>query len=174
MREVSTFNNYYLVPHNIRTIPEFDPRPLRIREWRRDDDLTTLPTNWPIIRSFHLNFNNINNTLIIFSLFIIKFATSPYLVIRKTIQNLRLLETLFTDNFVEIYNHLEEINFNPNNPLPPGMDTRLYLRACNYGAGATSLFESWYEEGFLKGMKSLFWLQVFSNTVRAEFIHQFN
>ena len=174
MKEVAVFNNYYFVPHNIRTIPEFNPRPLRIREWRRDDDLTTLSTNWPIIPSFHLNFNNKKNTLIIFSLFISRFATSPDPVIRRTVQNLRLLETLLSDKYVEIDNHLEELNLNPNEPLQPGVDTRLYLRACNYGSGAISLFESWHEECFLRGMKSIYRTQAFTNTARAEFIHQFH
>jgi hypothetical protein len=173
MKEVSTFNNYFSVPHNIRTIPEFDPRLLRIREWRREDDLTSLPLNWPIIPSFHLNFTNKKNTLIVFSLFISKFSTSPDPIVRKTVLNLRLLETLFNDKFIDIDNHLEEINFNPNDPLPTGMDTRLYLRACNYGAGAISLFESWQEECFLKGIKPLYRPQAFTNTARAEFIHQF-
>jgi len=117
MKEVATFNNYYYVPHNIRTIPEFDPQPLRIREWRRNDDLTTISTNSPIIPSYHLNFNNKKITLIIFSLFISRFATNPDLVIRKTVQNLCLLDTLLNDKFVEIDNHLEELNLNPKKPL---------------------------------------------------------
>ena len=123
MKEVRTFNNYYYVPHNIRTIPEFDPRPLRRQEWTRTGDLTSLPLNWPIIHLFHLNFSHKKNTLIVFSQFISKYVTSPDPILRKTMNNLRLLEILLMDKYIEIDSHLGEINFDPNEPLDPGIDT---------------------------------------------------
>jgi len=75
---------------------------------------------------------------------------------------------LLMDKYIEIDSHLGDIHFDPNEPLPSGVDTRLYLRACNYDAGAISLFESWYEENFLKGIKSLFRPQAFTSLARAE------
>ena len=45
MNDIKVFNNYYYLPHNIRTIPEFDPRPLRHREWTHLDDLRSRPVD---------------------------------------------------------------------------------------------------------------------------------
>jgi hypothetical protein len=106
-------------------------------------------------------------------MFISKFATSPDPILRKTVQNLRLLEVLLNDKFVDIDSHLGELNLDPNDLLEPGVDTRLYLRACNYGGGAITMFESWQEENFLKGIKTLYRPQNFISTARAEFINQF-
>jgi len=77
------------------------------------------------------------------------------------------------DRYVEIHNHLGEIKFDPNEPLPPSVDTHLYLRVCNYGAKVVSLFEYWYEEGFLKVIKFLFKPQAFTSLARAYFVQQF-
>ena len=74
------------------------------------------------------------------------------------------------DRYIKIDSHLGEINFDPNEPLPPGVDTRLYLRACNYGVSVVSLLKYWYKEGFLKGIKSLFRPLAFNSMVRADFL----
>ena len=68
---------------------------------------------------------------------------------------------------------MEPLNVNPNAPLPPYVDSRLYIRAVTYGSGATSLFESWATEKFLIGMKDLYKPVSITSRSRPEFLHQF-
>ena len=105
--------------------------------------------------------------------FINKYATSPDPSIRKTVLNLRLLDILLVDNLITVDAHMEPLNVNPNAPLPPYIDSRLYIRAVTYGSGATSLFESWATEKFLIGMKDLYKPVSITSRSRPEFLNQF-
>ena len=120
-----------------------------------------------------MNFKTNQNTRIVIANFIAKYATSPDPSIRKTVHNLRVLNMLLADNYITLDNHLEELNFDINKPLPPYIDTRLYLRVVNYGSGAISLFESWAKENFLINMKAMFQPLSLTNTARAELIKDF-
>ena len=68
---------------------------------------------------------------------------------------------------------MEPLNVNPNAPLPPYTDNRLYIRAVTYGSGATSLFESCATKNFLIGMKDLYKPVFITSKLRPEFLNQF-
>jgi len=87
---------------------------------------------------------------------------------------LRLLDILLVDSLISIDAHMDELNLNPNTQLTPYCDTRLYLRAVTYGAGAVSLFESWASEQFLLGMKDLYKPVSITSRSRPEFLHTFS
>ena len=174
LRNVETFNRYYDAPTHIRILPEFDPRPTRRDEWAQyHTDLLHKYVNWPIISPEHLHFKNTSTTRIVINNFISKYATSPDPSIRKTVLNLRLLDILLVDNLITVDAHMEPLNVNPNAPLPPYTDNRLYIRAVTYGSGATSLFESWATEKFLIGMKDLYKPVSITSRSRPEFLNQF-
>ena len=110
---------------------------------------------------------------IVINNFISKYATSPDPSIRKTVLNLRLLDILLVDNLIMVDAHMEPLNVNPNAPLPPYTDNRLYIRAVTYGSDTTSLFESWATEQFLIGMKDLYKPVSITSRSRPEFLNQF-
>ena len=175
MRDIIVFNRYYDTPTCIRILPEYDPRPERRDEWAPyHTNLLQKYVNWPIISPEHLNFKNQSTTRIVINNFISKFATSPDPSIRKTVQNLRLLDILLVDSLISIDAQMDELNLNPNIQLPPYCDTRLYLRVVTYGAGAVSLFESWASERFLLGMKDLYKPVSITSRSRPEFLHTFS
>ena len=127
LRNVATFNRYYDAPTCIRILPEFDPRPERRDEWAPyHTDLLQKYINWPIISPEHLHFKNTSTTRIVINNFINKYATSPDPSIRKTVLNLWLLDILLVDNLITVDAHMEPLNVNPNAPLPPYTDSRLY------------------------------------------------
>ena len=120
-----------------------------------------------------MNFKTNQNTRIVISNFIAKYATSPDPSIRKTVHNLRVLNMLLADNYVTLDSHMEQLNLDINRPLLPYIDTRLYLRVVNYGSAVMSLFETWAKESFLINMKAMFQPLSITNTARAELIKDF-
>jgi hypothetical protein len=175
MRDPRVYNRYYEAPRNIRILPHFDPRPVRRGEWRPyHEDMLQRYVNWPIIDPEHLSFASQTSTRVVLANFIAKYASSPDPSLKKTVHSLRILSTLLTDNTITIDSHMDELNFDPNEPLPPYTDTRLYMRVVNYGSGAVSIFESWATEHFLMGMKQLFQPINVMNRTRAEHMREFN
>ena len=174
MRDIVVFNRYYNTPTCIRILPEYDPRPERRDDWAAyHTNLLHKYVNWPIISPEHLHFKNQSTTRIVINNFISKFATSPDPSIWKTMLNLRLLDILLVDSLITVDAHMDALNLNPNAQLPPYCDTRLYLRAVTYGAGAVSLFESWASERFLLGMKDLYKPVSITSRSRPKFLHAF-
>lgn len=173
MKNVQVYNNYYSAPYNIYTIAHFDPRPTRRACWSHRDDLTSHPINQPNIHSEYLNFNCKKNTQIVVAQFISKYATSADSSICNIINNLRLLDLMFMDMYTDIDNHMDEINFDPNEALRTYMDTRLYIRTIKYDSRAITLFKFRVEESFLIGMKPLYRTIAITSLARAKCVHQF-
>lgn len=81
--------------------------------------------------------------------FITKYTSSPDPSLKKIVHILRILNVFLLNNTITLENHLDELKFDPNKPLIPYNDMRLYLRVVNYGFGAANKFESWATEEFL-------------------------
>ena len=175
MRSVRVYNRYYEAPRNIHILSQFDPRSVRRGEWRPYHvDLLQNHVNWPLIDPEHLSFDIQANTLVALQNFISTYASSPDPSLKKTIHNLRILNVLLMGNSITLDSHMGDINFDPNEALPPYTDTQLYLWVVNYGSGAISIFESWATKSFLFEMKNLFKPISVLNRVRVDHMREFN